>query len=362
MNGLKIARDCLEFALRHREQSALKAKKMLEKQASSARLARNIAKLQKLGKPVPFHLRQALRDRTESSLDRLRYLLEKASDQADVQNKFERIGYDSADVKAKLDKLRTGLSLPKSSPLKATSDGRSLLSAFGRDFAEIRRQIPRNHWASTDDIADFKRYYRQVRAEQGIEPKNAPLNIHRRLLQAKGKELGSYGPNNRTARKRSTLLGGRQFASFGLGSQSRTNIFLHPVDDAAVDKVKKSLPPWNHSVNNDSIRRWLARNTLWHEGGHSLDPRLRAVDSNSPQALKDYPEAQREAFATLFENFSMFRKPGSQHNKFLQELAKANYANYPQGSLKAPPLPLTSFPLTEDTYGAANKLFQQLFK
>jgi len=342
---------------------------LAEKTASTARLARYILSLQKKDIAVPDNIKKVFRDKMQSSASRLVDTIKNRSDKADVLEKFKQIGKTDKYVESNLRGL-SNLASTKSThiPLSYLLTRRNNLSSWGQDFAKIRQNIPRNYWASKDEINAVKQEIRKIVKQQNWDPNTVPINIHRRLFKAKDPDgfgisdagFGSYGTTFRNGSRASADINGAL-------SQSRANIFLHPVDDSMMQNFRNYVLPTHLQTNisDNYLRRLLANHTVWHEGGHLVDPRSRVYAPFSGSVLGHgmaNARQKRETFATLFGNQGLFRSPNSNNNTVLQDFAKSIHRVYPHGQYKGPDLPSDfRFAHTQNNFSAVNNIFRQIY-
>ena len=347
------------------------------KSASTAKTLRHIASLNKNKIPVPAKLKQTLNDKTRSSLARLNYSLNTGSDKQDVAKKFQAIGVGGDELSERLGNLRR-LSrtywLPSSKRAPDERFTRSLgvqgyLQDVGKDFANIRKNIPRESWASQSEIDFLKQHLRQVRKAENLDPKLYPLNIHRRLFKGKDDARGSWGVTN------VGYLGtvGRHLDRKGV---ARSNTFLHPLDPKdiptpaglrslrgrrgaplAIDALAPLPPQLAQQVRTNHL--------LWHEtAGHGFDPRLRKSPSLLSRLLQRL-SGQYESFADIVGAHGVNRNQELASNAHVQDyLARAYRANA-QFRHRAKPLPYQTpeslVPPTDNVLQGARQTYNTIY-
>jgi len=186
------------------------------------------------------------------------------------------------------------------------------LKEFGKDFAKIRKTIPRELWPSNDEVKEARRYAEEIRRRYGIH---------------------SQVPNTHNS-----LFKRREPAASGIYNPANHKVIFYPEIE------------FNRSLSKN--------NTAWHEiVGHGMDPRM------APRRRPS--RAEEESFATIVGSLGTFR-PGqasNMSNQAKQNLSRHWYESYPQSpDLGAPPLPKGyNFPSTNDIYEEAIKVYNQIY-
>ena len=305
-------------------------------------LTKQVANLQKSGKPVSKELmdqialyKKTLADKTDYSMKRLNYKLNKSLDSTDVSNKFNRIG-----KKYSLNDRLNTLNTAAQKPVTDVTGARGFLDDWGKDFAEIRKTIPREYWASNKQIADYRQYARNVGREQGWSKGDVPGNVHRSLFHKATNQPGSRVQGVYTVTNPRTGQSINPYRDVSGASRSRIDLF--PVDDEVLALNKSMFAPGTglRGMSDDAARNLIGRNTLWHEGGHMLDPRFRkSFNMNTGRTQLDLNDittrGRAENWATAHGNFGMMR-PQAKPVPTIQEYGSTLQREYPVNMFGAP--------------------------
>ena len=345
----------------------------LHKEASAAKLIRYIISLQRKGLPVSQELINTLINKTRSSADRLQSLVDN-SNIGDMSNKLRQIG-----IQKPINYIRAinqGKGISGINSLDDSLQVQQRLHRHGQNFAKVRENIPRNYWASNAEIEAIKKHIRAVRTLEGLDPKQYPINIHRRLFSNKNDNFGGWGSSSRPAD--TPLLESLSNSRISAGSHvsgaldpSRSRSFLYPTDEVALSHYRKyyGIPK---SMPDEHLRELGNINTLWHEaGGHGLDSRFRQGLTPLERLTNKPDRASAESLASIYGNYGMFRQSWYDqfsknvnaidplNSEYMQRLANRAYQTNAQ-SEGAPSLSgLFKFLPTSDPHSAATKLHQQ---